>query len=189
MRRIRVALLGLAGLLLAAGPACGTDYRIDSSRSQADFGVRLLWLHTVNGRFDRLAGDIHVDPQGMAQVDAHIAVESLAMSSARVRRWVLAPEFFDSARYPSIRFLSAPLPFATLARGGALDGRLSLRGVTRPVSFELLPARCADGDAQPCLIRVHGQLSRSAFGMDSHRTALSDQVDLDLLIVLDPATR
>ena len=187
MRRI-VPLIGLTGLLLTSlGHA--TDYRIDSSRSQAAFGVRLLWVHTINGRFEQVGGDVSVDPQGITRVDAHIAVDSLVMSSERVRRWVLAPEFFDGAQYPSIRFLSDAVPFSALVRGGALDGELSLRGMTQPARFELEPTSCTVTIAQPCLIEAHGRLSRSAFGMDSHRATLSDQVQLDLRIVLAPAMR
>jgi len=75
-----------------------------------------------------------------------------------------------------------------LTSGGGLDGRLSLRGVTLPVHFELLPVTCATIASSDCLIQARGLVSRSAFGMTSHRTALSDQVQLGFSIALDAAT-
>jgi polyisoprenoid-binding protein YceI len=99
---------------------------------------------------------------------------------------VLAPEFFDAADYPDIRFVSDPLPQAVLERGGPLPGRLSLRGVTAPVSFTLHPLHCEGAPPAPCRIALNGALQRSGFGMTAHRTALSDQVELSLTIALVP---
>ncbi len=177
----------LTALALAAPAVRSANFRIDAARSHAEFGVRLLWLHTINGRFSQIGGEVQLDPRGLAIVDARIGIESVAMGSARFRRWVLAPEFFDAAEYPTIHFLSEPIPLARLTSGGPLDGLLSLRGVTRPVRFELLPASCSTITAPGCQIQARGLVSRSAFGMTSHRTALSDQVQLGLLIALEPA--
>ena len=176
----------LAAVALAVPPAHGTDLRIDGSRSHAEFGVRLLWLRTVSGRFAQISGEVKLDAREHATVDAHIPVASLAMDSARFRRDVLAPPFFDAANYPLIHFLSDPIPLARLTAGGALDGQLSLRGVTRPVRFELLPSQCSTLTARGCLIEARGLISRSAFGMTSDRATVSDQVQLGLLIALDP---
>lgn len=186
MRRRFTACL-LAALALAAPAARSTDYRIAADRSHADFAVRLLWLHTISGRFMQINGRIRLDPHGLATVDARIAVDSVAMDSARFRRWVLAPEFFDAAQYPVIHFISEPIPLALLSTGGTLDGRLSLRGMTQPIRFELQPAACGAITTAGCVIEAHGTLSRNAFGMNTHRTALSDQVQLGLWIALGPA--
>lgn len=184
--RLRLTTLLLAGLLVTSA-ARATDFRIDATRSHAVFSVRLLWLHTINGRFTQIAGTVKVDPQGLSTVDASIAVDSIAMESERFRRWVLAPEFFDAARYPTIRFLSDPVPYARLSSGGVLNGQLTLRGVTRAVRFELLPAGCSPANTQNCLIEARGSISRSAFGMSGRRGTLSDQVQLGLVIALAAA--
>ncbi|OOG57943.1 YceI family protein [Rhodanobacter sp. C03] len=178
----------LAGLALAAPVARSTDYRIATDRSYAVFAVRLLWLHTIDGRFMQIAGQVRVDPHGLATVDARIAVNSAVMDSARFRRWMLAPEFFDAAQYPTIHFVSVPLALSVLSHGGVLDGQLSLRGVTRPIRFELMPSACGAIAAGDCVIEAHGTLARSEFGMNGHRTALSDQVQLGLWITLNSAT-
>jgi polyisoprenoid-binding protein YceI len=178
----------LASLALAAAAARSTDYRIAADRSHADFAVRLLWLHTIDGRFMQIAGQVWVDSHGLATVDARIAVNSVVMDSARFRRWMLAPEFFDAAQYPIIHFVSVPVPLSVLSRGGVLDGRLSLRGTTRPIRFELMPSACGAIAAGDCVIAAHGSLSRGEFGMNGHRATLSDQVQLGLRITLDPAT-
>jgi polyisoprenoid-binding protein YceI len=180
----------LAVLLLVSLPAHAADYRIDPARSHADFGVRLLWLSQVAGRFEEIDGDVTLSTQhDTAIVDAHITVDSIHMSSDRIRRWVLAPEFFDASHYPSIHFVSEPIALAMLEKGGDLDGTLTVRGVTRPAHFELMPSRCPLAEPQECVIAVKGTIQRSDFGMIGHRTALSDRVELGMMISLDYAKR
>jgi polyisoprenoid-binding protein YceI len=173
-------------LLLFMQPAQAADYRIDPIRSHADFGVRLFWLSQINGRFEEIDGDVTLSQlHDTAVVDAHITVDSIHMGSDRVRRWVLAPEFFDASRFPSIHFVSAPISLTMLEKGGDLGGTLTLRGVTRPAHFELLPSRCPLDAPQQCVISVRGTIHRSDFGMSAHRTAVSDQVQLGMMISLD----
>ena len=174
-----------AVMLLSAPAARTTDYHINPGRSDAEFGVRLLWLRTIAGHFNQIGGDVKINPQGLATVDARITTNSIAMNSDRLRQWVLAADFFDAAEYPTIRFLSQPITFSMLTTGGVLSGELTLRGITRPMSFELQPAHCSLSAEQTCVIEARGSLSRTAFGMASHRTALSDQVQLGLLIALE----
>lgn len=49
------------------------------------------------------------------------------MESSRLRRWVLAPGFFDAKRFPSIHFESSPTPLHLLSEGGDVKGKLTLR--------------------------------------------------------------
>ncbi len=182
-----LASLLFAALALATPAARAMDYRINPGRSDAEFGVRLLWLQTISGHFTQIAGEVRLDDHGLATVDARITASSIKMSSERLRRWVMAPDFFDAVQYPTIRFLSQPITFSMLTTGGVLQGQLTLRGVTQPMRFELEPAHCTPSAQQTCLIEARGSLSRSAFGMGSHPTALSDQVQLGLLIALEHA--
>ncbi|WNL46166.1 YceI family protein [Dyella sp. BiH032] len=180
-----------APLVLAlASPSAlhAADYRIDPARSHAEFGVRLFWLSQVTGSFERIEGEVTLSARrDVAVVDAHIAVDSIRMGSERFRRWVMAPEFFDAEHYPTIHFVSEPVPVASLENGGELYGRLTLRGVSRPAHFELLPSPCPLDSPRECRIEVRGDIQRSDFGMTGHRTALSDQVRLGLVIAIDRA--
>lgn len=183
MNRRRSVLVALLLLVPWVAPRAN-GWRIDDTRSYAQFGVRLLWLHTISGRFEHVAGNVTPLPDGRLVIDAHIAVDSLAMSSPRLRRWALASDFFDAAHYPTMRFVSAPITQAALEHGGTLSGELTLHGATRPARFELAPASCAKL-AAACRIDASGRLQRSAFGIIGHRKVLSDTVTLGLSITLD----
>jgi polyisoprenoid-binding protein YceI len=182
--------LALLLLLSASTAASETDYRIDPSTSQATFKVRLLWLDHVNGDFTEVMGDVVPGPQPDSWVvDATIAVDSVAMSSNRMRQWVLAPSFFDAGEYPTIHFVSNPIAQGELDRGGTLSGYLTLRGVTAPIQFDVQPVHCQTLAPTPCRISLRGNLQRSTFGMTSDRLAVSDSVDLNLSITLQRENR
>jgi len=183
-----------AYLLCLVLPACAvaseTDYRIDSSTSQATFQVRVFWLESVNGHFSQVAGDVVPGPRRDSWVvNATIPVESVAMPSRRLRQWVLAPDFFDAGHHPVIHFKSNPIEQSELDEGGTLTGYITVRGVTAPVRFAMHPVHCDQQGPAPCRILLRGHLHRSTFGMNSDRLALSDGVDLNLSITLQPERR
>ena len=94
--------------------------------------------------------------------------------------------FLDVENHPEIRFRSAPFTRELLATGGALRGRLDLRGESRGVAFTLLPAAC-DRPGRDCDIVVRGTVSRRAFGMTSQRVWVKDEVGFDFRVRLrDP---
>lgn len=188
-RRARHAACALiATWLLGAGMAPLHAERVFiAPASYAAFSVRLLWFKHVRGHFENLYGNIDWLPQRhQGVVHAWIDVASARMRHARERRMLLGPDFLDAARYPRIRFTSAPVDLSLLRRGGTLHGRLSMHGVTGPVMFTLQPAFCPQPETTPCILRLHGSIRRSRFGITGHGTIVSDQVELDLVIRLAP---
>lgn len=186
-RRFWLALL----LCLAAPVAAGTDFQIDHRHSHADFSVRMLWVHTIEGRFNRIDGRVLLVKSRSpgfpdAIVEATVKVDSLTADSERLRKRILAPRFFDGAHYSAIHFVSAAFDAREVVRGGALPGRLTLRGVTRPVVFQLTPTVCALRADTPCQIQVQGTVQRHRYGMTGHSATVSDAVKLRLVIDLLP---
>lgn len=165
-----------------------TDHvELDSARSHASFGVKVMWLVTVHGRFGKVAGLVDVDRfRNFATVDARIDANAVEMSTKTYDDWVKSDEFFDVAKFPEIRFVSESFPLQRLRLGGQLSGTLTIRGVEQPETFKLEAADC-DHPAYDCPIIVSGSIRRSAFGMRSRRGALSDKVDLHFEVYAIPS--
>ena len=179
-------LLPAIAMLLSA-PLSAADLRIDPTRSRAEFSVRLLWVSTVSGSFDGIRGDLVIDRAARtAVVNADIDTESIRMDSARLRRWVLAPEFFDAKHHPRIHFESEPTALQLLSEGGDVQGKLTMRGVTQPVTFRLQANRCPPDALAGCVLQLQGMIDRTDFEMRGRRGALSDRVNLGMAIVLTP---
>jgi polyisoprenoid-binding protein YceI len=136
----------LAAVLAARTlPLVAETLPVDPAHSHAEFAVHVLWFGRIVGRLDDLQGTLDLDRRrGVATVDVHVATATLRMDDVRYADWARGPDFFDAARHPQIRFVSQPFPLDRLLQGGDLEGILTLRGISRPVRFELLP--------QPCLV-------------------------------------
>ena len=160
---------------------------LDSARSQATFGVKVMWLLSVHGRFGKVQGNVDVDRfRNFAVVDARIDANAVEMGNKGYEDWVKSAEFFDVAEHPEIRFVSDSFPLQRLRRGGDLSGTLTIRGTGQTVKFDLEPTDC-EHPAYDCPIIVSGSIRRSAFGMRSRRGALSDKVDLHFEVFAIPS--
>ena len=116
-------------------PEAGT-YAIDPSHSAVEFVVRHLGLAKVRGRFNSFSGTIRVadDPTESA-VDVTIESASIDTRDAKRDEHLRSPDFLDAAGHPNLGFHST-----AVRRAGDdwhVDGELTIRGVTRPVTLEL----------------------------------------------------
>ena len=175
-------------LTLACPDASAQTWPIDAERASASFSVRPLWLKRIEGHFPVVEGVLVRDPErDTLSVDVRIDARALQMTRGSWLTWAQSEEFFDVERHPWIRFRSLPFAAHRLREGGTIEGQATLRGVTRPIRFQLAPATCpAPGSA--CPLHAEGEVNRSLFGMDAHRVALGDRVRLSFSVMLDPAS-
>ena len=110
-------------------------WAIDPAHSSIDFSVRHLMVSKVRGRFETFSGHITVAPDGTPAVTAEIDIASLNTGNAQRDDHVKSPDFFDAANHPVATFAST----AVRPNGEAylLDGNLSIKGVTWPVTLNL----------------------------------------------------
>lgn len=159
-------------------------------QSHAEFGVRVMWLIPVHGRFGGVRGTIKIDRfRGSARVEALIDVADVHMRSRSDEAWVKSAEFFDAQHFPQIQFVSESFSLERLTRGGEVAGVLTIRGISNPARFEVDASRCPGAVAADCPVEAEGTIRRSEFGMRSRRGALSDKVDLSFSIRVAAATQ
>lgn len=183
----------LAGLIaLAVTSPSPTQARsetliLDSTRSSATFSVKVLWMFAVDGQFGNVRGTVDIDGQhGQATVEAYIDTATVSMHRQSAISWIKSAEFFDVERYPEIHFRSEPFPLSRLHQGGELPGKLTMRGITRAVVFEMQPSSCARA-AVDCPVEAAGMVRRSDFNMTTRRATLSDKVELSFNIRMPEA--
>jgi polyisoprenoid-binding protein YceI len=178
-------------LLLVLACACAhpetrvQTLALDSARSRVDFEVKVLWLVGVHGRFNHVQGTIAIDHfRNSATVDARIDAGNVSMRSKGHEDWVKSPEFFDAQHYPTIEFVSEAIPLRRLQLGGAIEGMLTLRGITRKVSLQIQEPNCPAASGDDCPVEAVGTIRRGEFGMQSRHGTLSDKVELSFAIYL-----
>ncbi len=112
-------------------------WNIDPSHTSIEFSVKHLGIATVRGRFRKFEALAEVGPDGRLQrVEATIDAASIDTGVDQRDEHLRSADFFDVAKHPQIRFLSTGVR-QNGAGEGVITGDLTLRGVTRPVSFTL----------------------------------------------------
>jgi polyisoprenoid-binding protein YceI len=142
-----------------AGPS---TWSLDPARSSVSLHSKTMWgLGTVRGAFGELAGSAEILPGGAARGRLEIGAASLNTKNAKRDRHLASADFFNAAEHPSI---VADLASAT--RTGdrvAVQGTLTVAGVTRPLSFT---ATLADVTAAAFTLRAEGVVvDRADFGL------------------------
>jgi polyisoprenoid-binding protein YceI len=118
-----------------SSPVSAGTWAIDPAHSSIEFSVRHLMVSKVRGRFDTFSGHVTVAPDGTPAVTAEIDITSLNTGNAQRDGHVKSADFFDAANHPVAAFAST----SVRPNGEAylLDGNLSIKGVTRPVTLNL----------------------------------------------------
>lgn len=167
-------------------PAPKAARSFDERHSGASFLVQMRLGNRVEGRIGSANGEFLGSPATGWKVQVKLDGRSLRVEGPRwMERVTRSDAFLAVNRYPVIRFESEDFSDALLHHGGSLPGRLSLRGLVQPVSFELLPSTC-ERPGLACDINVQGRLSRQAFGMTAYRALLKDTVEIRFRVRLRP---
>lgn len=161
--------------------------RIDPAASHARFVVDVRLPIRAEGRFTQVEGELKPRRDGRCEVHVRVRADTVAYSGPDwMARLTRSKAFLDAEAHPEVAFDSSAFPAGWLNAGGAIDGRLRLRGRERPVDFTLRPAEC-DTPGQACDIRVQGVVSRRDFGMQAYRFTVKDDVRFEFTIRLREA--
>lgn len=116
-------------------PAPGT-YAIDASHTQAGFVVRHLMVSKTRGAFTGVTGTVTV-PDDVTASSVEVEIDPASVDTRDETRdgHLRSADFFHVEQFPTITYVSTGL-----RRDGGdwvLDGDLTIKGVTRPVSLDL----------------------------------------------------
>jgi polyisoprenoid-binding protein YceI len=127
-------------VLQAAGharlPAPGV-WTIDPAHSIVRATARHLGMSRIEGRFTELSGSITVtDPIEASHVTVVIEAASIDTGSRDRDTHLRSPDFLDVKQFPTLRYRSSALTRLSDDHW-QLDGGLTIRDITRPVSLEV----------------------------------------------------
>ncbi len=111
-------------------------YAIDASHSNIEFAVKHMMISTVKGRFGDVKGTLVVPEKGQPAADVTIAAASIDTRSEQRDNHLRSADFFDVESFPEIRFVSTSAE--RTSDGWTLLGNLTIKGVTRPVSLNVV---------------------------------------------------
>ncbi len=166
------------------------SYVVDSAASNISAKVAFLGLGSKTAGFPHMAGTVQLTPARPDQIALDVTLDARALTApdkvtlGRLR----GDKFFWVERYPTVRFVGERMAL-TSDRKGTVEGRLTARGVTRPVTlavtFDTPPMSAGRSD----VISLTGTttIDRRQFGMTSYSLVVGKQVNITLKARLVPA--
>jgi len=111
------------------------DYRVDAGHSVIGFAIRHFEISFVRGRFKDFTSTIHYDAADVTKstVQFTAKVESIDTGVAGRDNHLRTADFFDVAQFPELTFKSTKVE--KKGKGFVMQGDLTIKGVTKPVSF------------------------------------------------------
>jgi len=182
-----------AGMCFGQAPATDT-WRIDPNHSAAFFSVRHLMISTVRGEFNGITGSAHYDPQHAtaASVDASIDCRTLNTGTAKRDEQMKGPDFFDTKKYPMMKFKSKKVESAGRDKL-RVTGDLTINATTRQVVLDVDGPSAVVKDAQgrqKIGLSAATKINRKDFGivwnevLDNGGVAVADEVSITMDIEL-----
>jgi polyisoprenoid-binding protein YceI len=111
-------------------------WNVDPAHSQVEFRVKHTGIATFKGRFTAFDGVIRTDDDSIASVEGSVDVTSVRTNDERLDGHLQSPDFFDAESHPKIQVKTTG-PAEQTDRGLKLGAELTIRGITKPVEFDV----------------------------------------------------
>jgi polyisoprenoid-binding protein YceI len=177
--RVLSALSGaLLGTTVMATPQ---DFIIDPAHTYTTFEVSHLGISTQRGRLGNTTGTVMLDVvQGKGEMNISLDARSLSTGNEFMEKFLKGGSWFAVEQHPVITFNASSFTFVA-QKPTRIEGLLTLRGISRPVSLTVAHYACTRlpfGVRLTCGMDAQGVIKRSDFGMDSLLNFVGDEVKL-----------
>jgi polyisoprenoid-binding protein YceI len=181
-----VAALALA--LPLAATAAPETFTIDPYHTYPNFTVDHLGVSTMYGMFTKSTGKVTLD-RAAKTGSLEIVIDTASIttgdsekgSRARSRdEHLKAADFFNVAEFPKATYKGTKITFNG-DNPGAIEGDLTLLGVTKPVRLTIDRFKCNPASAnskERCGGNATGKFKRSDFGMKYGVPNIGDEITL-----------
>lgn len=162
------------------------EFWIDKVHSSVDFKTKHLLVSNVNGSFEQFSGKIDIDvaSKTLKVFEGEILMDSINTKSEGRDKDVKSASFFDVAKYPKGYFKMQK------QEGDKLYGTLTLRGVSKPVVFDVSVSdmvKHPKTQKDVIAVQVEGAINRKDFGIGSKvpDAVVSDTIKISINLELN----
>jgi polyisoprenoid-binding protein YceI len=144
-----------------------TTWNLDTTHTDVIFAAKHMMVTTVRGKFATVAGSLQLDPENPTASTGSFTVAAASLNTGVEQRdgHLRSADFFDAENHPEITFVAT----SVVAKGDdyAVTGDLTIRDVTRPVTFdvEFLGLYTSMGGARRAGFHAATKINREDFGL------------------------
>jgi polyisoprenoid-binding protein YceI len=150
--------------------AAATTYVIDPMHTYPSLEMPHMGLSIWRGKFDKTSGTVVYDAAAKTgSVDINVATTSIDFGLADMHAEAIKAEWLDVEKYPTMTY-KGTLRFDG-DKPAAIDGQLTLRGVTKPLVLKINSFKCIEHPyykKQVCGADAEGDVDRAEYGMTQY---------------------
>ncbi|NVM79563.1 polyisoprenoid-binding protein YceI [Duganella sp. SG902] len=177
----------LIATLLAASAtsAIAATYNIDSTHTYPSFEADHMGLSVWRGKFDKTSGTVTLDTAAKTgALDVKIDAASIDFGFDKMNSHAKGADMFNVEKFPTITYTSKSFKFEG-DKLVAVDGELTLLGVTKPVALKVNKFKCIMHPRlkrEVCGADASAEFKRSDFGLNYGLPNFSPEVKLAIQI-------
>ncbi|MRW86941.1 polyisoprenoid-binding protein [Pseudoduganella sp. FT26W] len=177
----------LIATLLAASAtsAIAATYNIDPTHTYPSFEADHMGLSVWRGKFDKTSGTVTMDRAAKTGgLDINIDAASIDFGFDKMNTHAKGEDMFNVAKFPTITYTSKSFKFEG-EQLVAVDGELTLLGVTKPVALKVNKFKCVMHPRlkrEVCGADASAEFKRSDFGLNYGLPNFSPEVKLAIQI-------
>ena len=176
---IKNALL-IAGVTFAFSTQVQAQSWTLTPQSNVGFEIKSLGVTVVRAKFNLVQSSMQFDAKAPQHASTNFAmdVNSLSLSKPSLKNIILGEDLFYASKYKTANFKSTS--FKDLGNGQYnIAGNLTLRGITKPVSFSTTLKPSAS-NANLLDVQSSAVINRSDFGMKKAIGGVGEKVNIQL---------
>jgi len=146
-----------------------TQWQLDAAHSDIAFRVRHLLVATATGKFKTFAATVSTEDEDFTTANIQFEVETGSIETGVADRdaHLRSDDFFNAEAFPKMTFKSNGGLKQVDGEQYTLDGELTIRDITQPVTFEVEFGGIAKdpwGNIKAGF-EINGKIKRKSFGL------------------------
>ena len=179
-----VAGMAMLSAVSVSMPVRAADYDIDSSHAFIQFRISHLGYSVLNGRFNQFAGKFSWDQASPQAAIVEVVVDTASIDSnwAERDKHLRGADFLDVEQFPRATFKGTK--YTGDAKGGKMEGTLTLHGVTKPLMLDVqfIGAGPDPWGGYRAGFKAQTTLRRADFGLTYQLGPTAETMEFDLFV-------
>lgn len=176
----------VALIAAGAGAAFAADtYTIEPNHTYPSFEADHMGISVLRGKFTKTSGNIVLDRAAKTgSVDIAIDASSLDFGHEKLNNHAKGPDMFDVAKFPVAIYKGKAIRFEG-DKPVAVDGELTLHGVTRPLTLAINKFKCIEHPMlkkEVCGADASAEFKRTDFGIGYGTPRFAPEVKLAIQV-------
>ena len=158
------------------------EYELENTHGYITFSYSHLGFSTPHVGFDTFDVTLNADSESPTNSSVTVTIDAASINSRvdEFDKHLNAPDYFDTATYPTIKFSSTKFE-ATGDNTFNVTGDLTIKDITKPITLTTTINKAANHPMRgvPTIgISAEGTLLRSEWGLGKYVPAVGDEVTL-----------